>query len=312
MDYGKILGRAWEITWRWKVLWILGFLATLGRGGSGASGNFNYSTGRGDGPLGLDIPPAVVGFLVALVCFAFIIGIILWVVSIIARGGLIAGVQQVEEEGETSFGRAWRAGASRFWSLFGIGALTSIPIVLVVLVGVAAVLIFVVGAGLAAEFTRLSTPAAILGALAPMFICGFPFLCLVVICGTILNQIRVYAERAAVLEGMGWIDAFKRGWQVLKENLGPTVILWLIFMVIGILIGAVVAGGIFAVVVPFIATIGIAASFADPGPWLLLPAGCGGLVAIVLGAAIGSVVETFTSASWTLAYRQLTSIDDAL
>ena len=38
MDYGKVLSRAWEITWRWKVLWILGFLASLASGGGGGGG----------------------------------------------------------------------------------------------------------------------------------------------------------------------------------------------------------------------------------------------------------------------------------
>ena len=47
MDYGKVLGRAWEITWRWKALWILGFLAGLGSG-KGGSPNVNYQTGGGD------------------------------------------------------------------------------------------------------------------------------------------------------------------------------------------------------------------------------------------------------------------------
>ena len=38
MDFGKVLSRAWEITWRWKVLWVLGFLAALGQGTGGGSG----------------------------------------------------------------------------------------------------------------------------------------------------------------------------------------------------------------------------------------------------------------------------------
>ena len=38
---------------------------------------------------------------------------------------------------------------------------------------------------------------------------------------------------------------------------------------------------------------------------MLLPVGCGGLVVMILGAAIGSVLETFSSATWTLAYREM-------
>jgi hypothetical protein len=32
----------------------------------------------------------------------------------------------------------------------------------------------------------------------------------------------------------------------------------------------------------------------------------GGLIAVIAGALINSVVETFTSATWTLAYREMT------
>ena len=78
-------------------------------------------------------------------CLALIIGIALWVVSVIARGGLIAGVQQVEDEGDTSFGQAWRAGASRFWTLFGIGILAAIPMIILVLLGIAVLVLMFVG-----------------------------------------------------------------------------------------------------------------------------------------------------------------------
>jgi hypothetical protein len=61
MDYGKILSRAWEIAWRWKVLWILGFLASLGQGRGGGNGS-SYSTSSSDwGTQGLNVLPEVIG-----------------------------------------------------------------------------------------------------------------------------------------------------------------------------------------------------------------------------------------------------------
>jgi len=39
------LKRAWEITWRWKILWFLGLLASLGQGGGGGGGsNYQFSS----------------------------------------------------------------------------------------------------------------------------------------------------------------------------------------------------------------------------------------------------------------------------
>ncbi len=33
MDYGGILNRAWQITWRYKILWLFGFFLGSGSGG---------------------------------------------------------------------------------------------------------------------------------------------------------------------------------------------------------------------------------------------------------------------------------------
>ena len=298
MDYGKILSRAWQITWRWKVLWILGFLASLGRG-FGFSGS-NYQTGARDwGPGGARVPEEVWAIIAAVACLAILLGIALWVASTIARGGLITGVQQVEDEGSTTFGAAWRAGARRFWTLFGISVLTGLPGVIVVIAGL--VILGLLVFGTIAAIDAAAEVGGFLGVSASV-LCGGVLCCGGILLAAVLDQIRVYAERAAMLEGLGWIESVKRGWQVLKENLGPTIILWLIFLVIGIVMGAVIAGPIIALAAPFMARAG----GMDPAAWVIIPICLGGLLWVILMAIIGSVVETFTSATWTLAYRQFT------
>jgi hypothetical protein len=298
MDYGKILGRAWEITWRWKVLWILGFLASLGQGISSSS---SYSTNRSDwGVHGPYIPPGVIALLVALACLALIIGIALWVISVIARGGLIAGVQQVEDEQVTGFAKAWRVGVSRFWTLFGVSVLAAIPTIIVVVIGMGTLALLIWGT--VAGFDT-SEAAGTIGILASVF-CGGTLCCGTILLAIVLDQIRVYAERAAILEGLGWIEAFRRGWQVLKENLGPTIVLWIIFFVIGLAFAAVIAGGLFALLAPFFAIVGAS----QPGAWILVPLCFGGLIAAIVFALIRSVLETFISGSWTLAYREMTGL----
>ena len=302
MDYGRILSRAWQITWRWKVLWIFGFLASLGSGGGsgggGGSGMNNGSRGAGNFP-NFDISPEIGGLIIALVCVALIIGVILWVLSIISRGALIAGVQQVEDEGQTSFGSAWRVGLSRFWTIFGIGFLAALPILIIVLVLIGVGIAVAVGAGY--NFAN-DVPERALGVILPALACLIPLACVTVVLAIVLSQIQLYAERAAILEGKGWIDAFKRGWQVLKTNLGPTIVFWLIFLVIGGVFVAIVVGGILALALPAVAL------FGNNNPSALaIVTMCGGLlVAVVVVSVVGAIVQTFTSATWTLVYRQLT------
>jgi hypothetical protein len=301
MDYGKVLSRAWEITWRWKVLWILGFLSALGQGGGGSGGSSYSGDGNGWGTFhDVRIPPEVIGLIAGGLCVLLIIAIAIWVISIIARGGLIAGVQQVEEEESTTLGSAWRAGASRFWTLAGIAILAAIPFIILLVAGIIVLAVIFVSSGFALDSFEAGGAMGILFGI----LCGGVFCCGMIILGIVLNQIRIYAERAAILEGLGWIEAFKRGWEVLKANLGPTIVFWVIFFVIGFALVVLVIGLVMLSVVPFIAII----ASTDPGAWLIAPICCGGLLAFIVFALIGAIVETFTSATWTLAYREMTGL----
>jgi hypothetical protein len=302
MDYGKVLSRAWEITWRWKVLWILGFLASLGQGLS--TGNTGYRF-NGEDWGRTTYAPHISGEVWAIVatvaCLAILICIALWVISVMARGGLIAGVQQVEEESSTTFLQAWRVGRKRFWTLFGISVLVALPILILTLILGALFIAGLVATGVTAD--SVERPAAVLSTLVPTLCGGGTLCCGLILLAIVLGQIQIYADRAAILEGLGWIDAFKRGWQVLKENIGPTFVLWLIFLVIGLVVAAVIVVALMAVALPFAAIF----QNVEPGAWLIAPACCGGLVALIAFATLNSIIQTFTSATWTLAYRELTS-----
>ena len=311
MDFGKVLGRAWEITWRWKMLWVLGFLAALGQG-SGGSGapQMNYTFAEEDfqrwgfqfGESAEQFFTGIAFLALGLCCLALIVVILLWIVSLIARGGLIAAVQQVEEEGKTSFGKAWSAGARKFWTLFGLGVLSAIPLILLIIIGL---IILTLGIMVGVGMMDVAEAAGITTIVIFSITCG-GFLC----CGLfalviILEQIRIYGERAAMLEDLGWIDAFKRGWQVLKDNIGATLILWLIFFALGIVIFAISFVIVIALTVPlfglFVTT--------DSGWWLFGPLCVGGAIGTIIYAVIRSIIVAFTSSTWTLAYRELTNQD---
>lgn len=301
MDYGKILSRAWQITWRWKMLWIFGFLASLGNGGGGSGGGGSSMDGsRGPGSFpDFDIPAEIGAMILALICLALIIALVFWVLGIISRGALIAGVHQVEDEGKTTFGSAWRVGLSRFWTIFGVGFLAAIPIIITVVALIALGIAVIAGAGFNFDF---DAPERVLPFILPALACLLPLVCVFLLLAVVLGQIQIYAERAAILEGKGWIEAFKRGWQVLKTNLGPTIVFWLIFLVIGGIFAAIIIGGILAMALPAIALF----DSNEPGvfPIVLI---CGGvLIGAVVLSVVGAIVQTFTSATWTLAYRQMT------
>ncbi|MFN2212199.1 MAG: hypothetical protein ACK2UE_03925 [Anaerolineales bacterium] len=309
MDFGKVLSRAWEITWRWKALWVLGFLAALGQGTGGGSGpQFNYTFSEGDferftyrlDESFVELFAGITALVIGLLCLAVVVVIILWIISVIARGGLIAGVQQVEAEGSTSFGKAWAAGARKFWTLFGLGILTALPTILLVIFGVTIITLGIMaGVGMLDNYEA----AGITTIISVTIFCGTCFCCGLFALVIVLEQIRIYAERAAILDDLGWIDAFKRGWQVLVENIGATLILWLIFFALGIVIFAISFGIMLLLFIPMLGIF----TLNDPGWWLFGTLCLGGVLGTLIYAIIRSIIVTFTSATWTLAYRELTN-----
>ncbi len=302
MDFGRVLSRAWQITWRWKALWVLGFLAALGSGGGGGSSNVNFSGDAGEwaGRHGMQISPELVGVLIGVGCLALIVGIVFWVLSLIGRGGLIAGVEQVEQEENMTLGQAWRAGVSRFWTLFGLSVLAGLPIFILILAVVIAAVIMVAGGIVLGQSFDSGAPAWVVLSL----VCFGSLCCVAIPVGIVFEQIRVYGERAAMLEGLGWIDAFKRGWEVLKANLGTTIILWLLFLVIGMILFGLIFGAMLGLSLPLVGIF----SQVDPGAWVLVPICFGGILALIVGALVGAIVQTFTSATWTLAFREMTGM----
>jgi hypothetical protein len=153
-------------------------------------------------------------------------------------------------------------------------------------------------------FAFTSSDAAGATGIVTSILCSCGFCCGMIILAIILQQIRIYAERAAVLEDLGWIEAFARGWNVLKANLGPTIIFWLIFFAIGLAFFIIIAVVLTATAFPFAAFM----TNIEPGAWLAAPICVGGLLAVIVASLIGAIVQTFTSATWTLAYREMVGL----
>lgn len=305
MDFGQVFGRAWEITWRWKMLWVLGFLAALGEGGGVPQSSYSFGGGEFDRfsytPYWQfdEVLAAITAAVFAIICIGIIIAIIVWVISVIARGGLIAAVQQIEVEGDSSFSRAWSVGARKFWTLFGLSVLTVLPMIILAIILVVAGILWLVPVS---SGVFESAEAAAISSSVLLFLCGGIFCCGGFLLSLVLGQIRIYGERAAIIEDANWIDAFSRGWQVIRENLGATIILWLIFLAIGIVVFAISFGIALAIAAPFLGMFFVA----EPGYWMWASLCIGGLLGIIIFALIRSIVTAFTSATWTLAFRQMT------
>lgn len=273
MDYGKVISRSASIVWQHKFLIILGFLAALGSislgGGGGADGD-----GEPLPQISEEFAALAAGVIVTLVCVAIIVGIVLWMISSIARGGLVASVDSIESGEKSSFTQAWSAGWRRVWTLLGIGLVPAIPGVALFVLGLMALGayggIFALFGG---EFSDFAGPTGLGITIAVLTCIAVPIVML-------LTILRTFAERACMLEGLGVIDSYRRGTNVLMANLGQAIILFLLQIVIFVVLGIFLfIPGIILAVCCFL--------------WPLL--------FIVQGA-----ISAYLSSLWTLAWRDWT------
>jgi hypothetical protein len=281
MDYGKVLSRAGRIVWQNKFLMILGILASLANSmsssGGGGGGNGN-ETSFGELEQLTDFQEEIaglaVGFFIGIACLALFIGILLWAVSTIARGGMIASVDSIESGEKSSFSQAWRAGWHRVWTLLGIGIIPAIPGLLLFVGGLVALGAYGGVYALFGDELSDSLGAAGLG------FTIFALACIVVPIILVLSILRNFAERACMLEDLGVIESYRRGTRVLMSNLGEAIILFLLQIALFIVLGLL----------------------------LFLP----GLIAVIccclwpLLLLLRGAISAYLSALWTLAWRTWT------
>jgi len=239
MDYGKIFGRAWDIIWEHKFLILLGVLVALSAGGSGSGNQAQYAFNNNDLQWGdlpsfeygtpfrnLDLPLIGIGLIVLLVGLLFLLGLVFWAAGTISRGGLINAVNEIDEGNPTSFSEAFRAGWEKGWRLIGIGLVPSIPIMVLVIISVG----MFVGYGGIELLTEGNFPLVGVGRGLPVILLA----CLLVPTALILGLLRNFANRACMLEDLGVIGSYRRGFEVLGDNFGPALLLFLIQVALSI------------------------------------------------------------------------------
>lgn len=298
MDIGSVLSRAWQIIWKFKVLWIFGILASCSSTNWSTSNyrtsyrgevfpNFQYNLSQlPDWQIAL-----VVGIAILVILLIVVVAIFLGTVG---RIGLIRGTLQAEQ-GSTSllFSELFSGSIPYFWRVFGVNLL--------------------VGLGLAVLGILLGI-IVLVGTLLTLFIgaiCLVPLLCLFVPFSWLVNVVLEQVNIAIVVEDLSIMDGLQRGWDVVKANLGMIIVMGLILYVgVGLIGGFIIGIPIAAIFIP--AAIGIIngtqrvlqGGFVLTGLCLVayIP------VAIVLNGILQSYIKT----SWTLTYLRLTSHPAAL
>ncbi len=291
MDYGEVLRKTWDISWRNKGLWLLGILAgcsASGRGnfGTSTSGARGYSFDSPDfGDFGPIQEEVFIPIFLGLLCLGLIVALVVFVLGVIGQGGLIAGFRRADDGANVSFSEAFGDGLQSFWKLAGIRVLffvAGIVIVLALILGTVLIGVATFGIGL---------------------LCLIPLICLLIPIGLGVDSYIILTMVASVEEEHGVVESLGRSWTTLKENLGPIVVMILILIVGFGILGFLIAVPFIALGFPFIAgaIIGTDAALISGIAITLLCA----TVAIPLLVVAYGLLTTYATGAWTMTYRRL-------
>jgi hypothetical protein len=289
-NFGEVLSRAWQIVWKNKVLWIFGIFAgcSRGGGGSGGGGGGGGGTAPGNQPfpelernmeqLGRWISenPWIIAVFILFILLLVVISVFL---GTIGRIGLIRGTYQAERgDQQLVFGELFSGSMPYFWRVFGL----SLLIVLIAMV------IFI--------------PLALFGVITAGigFLCLLPLICLLIPAMWALSVVIEQANAAIVIENLGIGDGVRKGWEVVRSNPGPMVVLALIIFIGSGVIGFLFALPIIAAVLPLVFG---AASNSSGALWTGVA--CIALYVPIL-LVLNGLLTAYMQSVWALTYMRLT------
>ncbi len=305
---GEVLTRAWQIVWKFKILWIFGILASCsnngggGSGGSGGSGSgFDFSNG--------DVPPQmrelaramerlgawmennlwIIAVILSVLCIIWIVAIF---IGTIGKIGLIKGAQMADDGAQTlGFGEVWNASLPYFWRVLGFTILTGLVIL--------AAMFFVI------------LPIIVVGAITIVgLFCVVPLICLLV---PVLWAVGVIIEQAIiamVVEDRSMLEGLSRSWDVVRANIGQYILMALVLFIGGAVVGLVIAIPVFLIVFPAVFAVALGeGSGINTG---LMIAGLCFVLYLPVSIVLSGVLVAYIQTAWTLTFRRLTTPPPAM
>jgi hypothetical protein len=289
-NFGEVLTRAWQIIWKHKVLWIFGILASFARGsGSGSGGgggNSGYQmNGSGNGPFsGGQIERVMNQFgnfiqnhwwiIIAIILGLFLVSFIFYMLGMMGRIGLIKGAALADKGAEhLAFGELWSESMPFFWRIFGINFLFGLAFLVILI------------------------PLVLFG----FVTMGIGFLCIIVPLSWVVMVIVEQAQNAIVLEDLSMLDGFKRGWEIVKVNAVPMIIMVLILGIGSAVLGLIVALPLIIALIPIF--IGMVTSQQSLTPFYIALACCAVYMPVLI--FFNGVLTAYIQTAWTLTYLRL-------
>jgi hypothetical protein len=296
-DFGNVLTRAWKIIWKHKVLWIFGILAGCARGGGGGGNSgYQYDQNNSNPFQNNQIVQQFEQFgqwlgdnlwiIIAVIVVLFLIFLFFYFLGIVGKIGLIKGTYKVEKGAESlNFGELFSESLPYFWRIFGLGFLIGLA-TLILFIPFILFGLFTMGVGL---------------------LCMIPLICILIPASWVLMVIIEQADTAIIIEDLGMFDGFKRGWEIVKANIGPNIIMALILIFGGGIISLIISLPILFALIPLIPMVFSGSFQTTP----LLISGLCFVAYLPVIIALNGLITAYTQSAWTLTYMRLTAPKEA-
>jgi hypothetical protein len=289
-DFSEILTRAFQITWKHKVLWLFSALPAL------ASflifpimfiPIFFLEEGSTNAPFFVDSPVYGILFFLFFI-FIFFFSYVLYGIS---SAAVVLGAKRADEgEERFTFSELFNDSKPYWWRVLGV----------LLLIGLGVSLIFMVIFGCFSLFGAVTVGLG--------FFCMVPLMLLMYPLMIVLYGVIEESQVAVVADDAGVTDAIRRGWELVRANFWQIVLISLIVYVgISILTSIVMLPLMSPMfLIPFLMDSG---TDFNPRTMMLLMGGFS-LFFIPLMALIQGITVTFMKSTYTLVYLRLTRLQD--
>jgi hypothetical protein len=287
IDFIGIFKRAAKIVWNNRFLFWFGLLVALG-----SPGSFNFSP-SGNDLSGNDTAKNYMAShwqaVLVISIAAIIIGMIFFLISLVAKAGLIRSVDLITHDKKTSFKKEWKEGKKYLWNLVKLFLIFLLAGIVIFLVLAIPVIYFLAN--------QLWLWAFLLGILAIAIFIPIIF---------VMAFTNIFAQFYIVLSNLRVWSAIETAYNLLVKNLGNSIIFALLFLVVSIIFGIVmlpVIGIILLILVPagilFYALSKVV--FAIYLVFAILGAG-----AVIL--FFSAILNAFKTTAWTLFFKEIAKI----
>lgn len=295
MDYVGKLTEAFNFTWRYKSLWVLGFLIALFSGGMGNNFNGNFNSGFNNSSTNNDEysaeaekiadsisdPLVLVGAVILIMIF-LVIALVGWYLASRAKAGLVWSVKEDAAGAKPTLGKAWSHGGGYVFRYI-VMDLISVLITFVVMAPV--IFLFII--------------ASLLGPVGVIFcLLGCILVPIVVAYFVAWSMIYTAAQRLIVLENLTGYESLKQGFSLVRKRFVDFFVGYLVFLIPGCAWGFISCVVMLIPMVVFLAVLFIAIATGNALAMLviLIPT----VISFVLFTAlINSPFTTFGYTYWT-------------